>query len=112
VWWVLAANPYVLLADAVPTHFDRYGNPDDLFGSIKYAVRQAQLAPNPQGWSECMRFGDQPDYPTAEETIASTVPSWAVGLALHLLLAGGLVAGAVARTHAPARRMAAGSRVA
>lgn len=110
VWWMLAANPYVLLADAVPTHFDRYGNPDDMFGSIKWGVRQAQLPPQHYGWSEC----DPSESTTedAEEVIAKTVPSWAVGLLLHVLLAGGLLAGAISRTHAPARRLAAGSRVA
>lgn len=111
VWWVLAANPYVLLADAVPPHYDRFGNPDDLFGGIMYAVRQAQLPPETPSWSECARFDDT-SYPTAEEVISRTVPSWAVGMLLHLLLAGGLVAGAIARTRAPSKRMAAGSRVA
>jgi ABC-type transport system involved in multi-copper enzyme maturation permease subunit len=111
VWWVLAANPYVLLADAVPTHFDSYGNPDDLFGGIKYVVRQAQIPPEVTSWSECDQVDDT-TYPTAEDIISSTVPSWAVGLALHVLLAGGLILGAIARTHAPAKRMAAGSRVA
>lgn len=111
VWWVLAANPYVLLSDAVPTSFDRFGNPDDLFGMIKSGVRQAQLQPEPYSWSECMSFAG-PDYPSSREVIESTTPSWAVGLGLHVLLAGGLVAGAIARTHAPARRLAAGSRVA
>lgn len=111
VWWMLAANPYVLLADAVPTHFDRYDNPDDLFGMIKFGVRQAQVPPEPHSWSECEVYADE-TYPTAREVIESTTPSWAVGLGLHVLLAAGLVAGAIARTHAPARRLAAGSRVA
>lgn len=114
VWWVLAANPYVLLADAAPTHFDRNGNPDDLFGNIKLGVRMAQrpLEP-PVGYSECEAVPPSWEQgPTAEEVIAETVPSWAVGLVLHVLLAGGLIAGAIARTHAPARRLAAGSRIA
>ena len=25
VWWLLAANPYVVVADAVPTHYDANG---------------------------------------------------------------------------------------
>jgi ABC-type transport system involved in multi-copper enzyme maturation permease subunit len=111
VWWMLAANPYVLLADAVPTHYDGFGNPDDLFGGIMYAVRQAQIPPETPSWSECEMF-DQTPYPSPEEVISRTVPSWAVGMLLHVLLAGGLIAGAIARTHAPAKRMAAGSRVA
>ena len=114
VWWVLAANPYVLLADAVPTHFNDQGYPDDVFGSIKYTVRQAQLPPQTQtSYSECDLAADYfDDYPTPEEIVDQTVPSWAVGLLLHVLLAAALLVGAIARTHAPTKRMAAGSRVA
>ena len=111
VWWMLAANPYVLLADAVPARFDRYDNPDDLFGTVKFMVRQAQLAPGASGWSECELATEDP-VGVAPSVLESTTPSWAIGLALHVLLAGGLVAGAIARTRAPAKRMAAGARVA
>lgn len=113
VWWVLAANPYVLLADAVPTHYGTGGYPDDMFGGIKYTVRQAQLPPTtPEPYSECDPLQEYEDGPTAEETIDQTVPSWAVGLALHVLLAGALLWGAIARTRAPSKQLAAGSRVA
>ncbi len=112
VWWTLAANPYVLLADAAPTHFDRYGNPDDLFGTLKYGVRQAQLPPAlTASWSECEDPGGYVSQ-SAREVIESTVPSWAVGLGIHAALAIALLVGAVARTRAPARRLAAGSRIA
>lgn len=111
VWWVLAANPYVLLADAVPVHFTKDGYPTDGFASITLIVRQTQLAQEvPAVWDQCA--GVELDEPTPEELMAETVPSWAVGLGLHLLLAGGLIAGAIARTHAPARRLSAGSRIA
>lgn len=108
VWWVLAANPYVLLADAAPTHFGEGGYPDDMFGTLKFGLRSAQLSPLDafQG-SECDRVTKTP-----EQVIDSTVPGWAVGLALHVLLAAGLILGAWRRTHAPAKRLAAGSRVA
>lgn len=113
VWWTLAANPYVLLADAAPTHYDRFGNPDDLFGSIKYGVRQAQLPPElDQGWSECDPQYDVYDQDTAREVLDRTVPSWAVGLAIHVALGAALLLGAISRTRAPAGRLAAGSRVA
>lgn len=111
VWWLLAPNPYVLLADAVPTSYDRYENPDDLFGIIKFGVRHAQVPPEPYSWSECEIFTEN-DSPTAREVIDSTTPSWAVGLGLNVLLAGALIVGAIRRTHAPAKRLAAGSRVA
>ena len=50
--------------------------------------------------------------PTPDEVMASTVPSWFVGLALQLLLAGGLLGGAWARTRTPAKRLPPGTRVA
>jgi len=113
VWWMLAANPYVLLADAVPARFDRHGSPDDLFGTIKFMVRQAQLAPGDDGWSECdMAAGVPVPEDRVDALLDRTTPSWAVGLALHVLLAGGLVAGAISHTRAPARRLPAGARVA
>ncbi|MCU1417955.1 MAG: transporter permease [Schumannella sp.] len=112
VWWMLAANPYVVVADASPTVYDSSGYPRDLFGSIKSGVRYAQLPADLNGYDECevVQPGDRPD--TAREVIESTTPSWLVGMLIHLGLAGAALWGAVAVTHAPSRRLAAGSRVA
>ncbi|WP_167051825.1 ABC transporter permease [Salinibacterium sp. ZJ77] len=114
VWWVLAANPYVLLADAVPTTYDAWGTPEDAFGFIKLGSRMAQIEPEVTTfYSECDPASwETSQDPTPREVIESTVPSWAVGLGLHLLLAGGLIVGAIARTHAPTRSLAAGNRIA
>jgi ABC-2 type transport system permease protein len=108
VWWLLAANPYVVVADAVPTHYDSYGNPTDLFGSLKFGVRSAQRVPDLSAYSSC----DQVDYPTPREIIDSSVPGWFVGLGIDLALAIAALWGAIALTHAPSRRLAPGSRVA
>ena len=108
VWWLLAANPYVVVADAVPTHYDSYGNPTDLFGSLKFGVRNAQRVPDLSAYSSC----DQVDYPTPREIIDSSVPGWFVGLGIDLALAIAALWGAIALTHAPSRRLAPGSRVA
>ena len=110
-WGVLVANPYVLLADAVPTTYGVNGGPDDLFGSIKFLVRSAQIAPTDSVYNEC----DGPGYeeaPTAEEVINSTVPGWFVGLFVHLALAVGTLYWAWARTNTPAGRLPKGSRIA
>jgi hypothetical protein len=114
VWWVLAANPYVLLADAVPTTYDAWGAPEDAFGFIKLGSRMAQIEPEVTTfYSECDPASwEGSQSPSARAVIESTVPSWAVGLALHVLLAGGLIVGAIARTHAPTRSLAAGNRIA
>lgn len=109
VWWALAANPFVVLADATPTEFSKDGYPVDLFGQIKLGVRTAQLSPLEQRWDDCDIEGN---YPTPRETIDSTVPSWFVGLGVQVVLAGSLFAGAWARTRTPARRLPPGTRIA
>ncbi|WP_315109789.1 ABC transporter permease, partial [uncultured Microbacterium sp.] len=53
VWWALAANPFVVLADATPTEFSKDGYPVDLYGQIKWGVRSAQLSPLEQRWDDC-----------------------------------------------------------
>jgi len=111
VWWVLAANPYVVLSDAVPTTYDRNGFPTDAFGYIKLGIRQAQIPPTlEQHYSECEPSSF--DSPDARSVIESTVPSWFVGLAIHIVGAGLLVWGAVVRVRTPARKLSAGQRIA
>lgn len=118
VWGFLAANPYVVLADASPPVWDEWGNPGDLFGAISFAVRAAQQPPEPpQDYDECAdaRGEWQNNWvqgPTPEEIYNSSVPSWFVGLGVHLLLAGAALGAAVARTRTPAASLPRGSRVA
>lgn len=112
VWWVLAANPFVVLADATPTAFTAEGYPVDVFGNIKLGVRSAQTLPSMEGWDPC-DTGFQVDvHPTPKEIIDSTAPSWFVGLGVQAAVAGGLFAGAWARTTTPARRLPPGTRIA
>ncbi|MDZ5145874.1 MULTISPECIES: ABC transporter permease [Microbacterium] len=114
VWWILAANPFVILADATPpTYVDGY--PTDLFSQIASGVRLAQITPDvttsfdgcaqSRGWSVDA-------YPSTEQRVAGTAPSWFVGLFVQLLLAGGLLAWGVARTRTPAKRLPPGTRIA
>lgn len=123
VWAVLAANPYVVVADASPGAFSEYGSPRDLFGWIAVGVRQAQHAPElATVYDECAQWrefgpngypvGDAEDYETPQEIYDRSVPSWFVGLAIHVLLGAGALAWAWRRTEVPARRLAAGSRIA
>jgi len=112
VWWLLAANPFVILADATPIAFDEYGNPVDLFGQVSSGVRGAQIPPDLESsFDECAPWS-QEDYPTAEEIYPRTAPSWFVGLGIQVVLAGGVLAWAWARTRTPARRLARGTRIA
>lgn len=110
VWWILAANPFVILADATPSGFDAQGYPEDLFGQTRYALRQAQIAPDLEVfYSEC---DTTPSGPSPQEVLDSTVPSWFVGLGGQVLLAGLLMWWAIVRTATPARRLPPGTRIA
>ena len=118
VWGILAANPYVVLADAAPTTFSPEGYPEDLFGQIALGVRSAQLPIEQQEViDECAAAlagnpGSAYEFETPQEIFDRTVPSWFVGLAIHLVLAIAALAAAVARTRTPAGRLPTGSRVA
>jgi len=111
VWGILVANPYVLLADAVPTTFDRNGDPTDLFGFIKYGERSAQIPPHLHTTQNDCSLNQ--DYsPPYRKTVDSTTPGWLVGLVVQLVLAGTALAGAGLRLRTPAGRLSKGSRVA
>lgn len=112
VWWVLAANPFVILADATPAEYDRLGYPVDLFGQIASAVRQAQIAPDlATDYDDCDPARDDL-VATPAEIRDRTVPSWFVGLGVQVVVAGALVAGAWSRTKTPARTLPPGTRIA
>lgn len=110
VWWFLAANPFVVLADATPVEFADDGYPVDMFGQIKSGVRAAQHAPGDERWDDCAPMVST--NPTPEELVEDSVPSWFVGLGIQIVIAGGLFAGAWARTRTPARRLPPGTRIA
>lgn len=112
VWWMLAPNPFVILADATPVDFDRDGQPLDLFGYAKVGLRSLQNAPDLEtSWSECEPYVEE-DYPTGEEVVASSTPSWFVGLGLQIALTAALLVWAGARTRTPARALPPGTRIA
>ncbi|MBF4462794.1 ABC transporter permease [Rathayibacter sp. VKM Ac-2878] len=113
-WGLLAVNPFVVLADAVPPALGPYGQPNDLFSSISVAVRQAQIPPDLEIEIDCATGSRVGEYPvsTPQQVFERTVPSWFVGLALQLVLAVGLLFGAIRRTATPASRLPRGRRVA
>lgn len=116
-WGILAANPYVVLADSSPGGFDKDGNPTNLFSTLSTGVRSVQSPPEltvhndecanaMNGWE----FTD--DYKSAQQIHDEAVPSWFVGVAIHVLLAAGALWWAWARTKTPAGRLPKGSRIA
>ena len=110
-WGVLVANPYVLLADAVPTQFDSNGQPKDLFGVVKTSVRSVQKAPDLHPVSNDCET-NYPTPPTSKEIVDSTVPGWAVGIGIQLALALGSLFWAYRRTRTPSGKLATGTRIA
>lgn len=107
--WLLAANPFVVVADAAP-HAPLGSGEDSLdtvgpMGAISQGVRLSQagqLASTP-----CLNGIKNTEASTAEET-----PLWPLGLGLQLLLAGSLLVAGRRKLHTPAGKMAPGTRIA
>ncbi|WP_104180562.1 ABC transporter permease [Arthrobacter sp. B0490] len=114
--WILAANPFVVVADAVP-----YKIPDvpatvpgpggtgsfyspGVMETVSQGVRSAQAGPDLDVTCEESMLGRQP--------LPQGVPIWPLGLGLQLLLAGALLLMARRRLTMPARRLAQGTRIA
>jgi ABC-type transport system involved in multi-copper enzyme maturation permease subunit len=110
VWWLLAPNPFVIVADAaprVPPRVTRHGdvihieNYDPL-SSIGNEVRQLR---SPQGWFVYAPNADS--VPEPEEK-----PVWPYGLGFSVLLAAGSVLVTIRRLRTPTDRLPRGIRVA
>ncbi len=113
VWWVLAANPFVVLADATPTTYSEWGTPEDLFGQIAFGVRLAQKAPETEQRNDwCDTSADLSSGTDPREQIEGTAPSWFVGLFVQVLLTAGLLFWGWRRTRTPSRRLPPGTRIA
>jgi ABC-2 type transport system permease protein len=116
VWGFLAANPYVVLADASAGTFTADGYSTSLFGDVAVGVRGAQSAPETETvYDECALYAggeSMNDTPTPEEIYRGATPSWFVGLLTHVVIGGGLLAGGIARTRTPATRLPGGQRIA
>ncbi len=104
-WWLLAANPYVVVADAAPG-----GSDDDVFGWIKYGVRSAQRG-SPEPVNECYASrGDEFSMFGEDEPPAGLV--WPFGLAINLGLGALGIFLAVRRLSTPVKRLPRGTRIA
>jgi len=113
VWPILAVNPFVVLADAVPGQWSREGYATDAFSGLKAVTRQIQIAPpDPQVYDECDKALDTSDRRTQEQLVAGTTPTWIPGLALQLVLGAALLVAGGAALRTPAKRLAKGSRIA
>ncbi|GAA1994053.1 ABC transporter permease subunit [Isoptericola halotolerans] len=116
-WWLLAANPFVIVADAQPLPgTEEFENAADPLTLIQYGVRYARTGPAAeQDWCGDMWFstgGDLSADPPVEEPQPSESLVWPWGLGIYLLLGAGGVVTAVRRLRIPAQRLPKGTRVA
>lgn len=114
VGWLLAGNPYAVLADAVPFYWGEDGNGADLgpLNLMSLGLRMTQA--DPRDYTECVdgqvqegRLADSP------QAIAdATWPMWPLGLAMQAVLTGALLWWGHRRLDTPAGRLPRGTRVA
>jgi hypothetical protein len=126
IWWLLAPNPFVVLADAAPSsppRRDRFGNeigdPLDPLGEIGNEVRRTRdpdwddlpgavyAAVPPGGGSTDGSF-----VRTVVERQSEPAAVWPWGLAFHALLTVGAVTVTIRRLRAPTRSLPRGVRIA
>jgi hypothetical protein len=113
-WWLLGANPFVVVADSAPAAERRPGVPlDDPLTAIRNGVRELRLGP-PAVVEEC--YLNQASYDAEQAQRQSErnalAATWPYGLAADLALGAGFTAIAVVRLRAPSRRLPRGTRVA
>lgn len=108
VAWLLAMNPFVVVADAIPypmrtAQGQSYGS-NGVFETISQGARYAQAGPD--ATYQCA--GGKV---TASE-LEQQVPLWPLGLGLQLLVAAGILALGWRALRTPAGKLARGTRVA
>ncbi|MBD8042192.1 ABC transporter permease subunit [Arthrobacter sp. Sa2BUA2] len=102
--WLLAVNPFVVVADAVPYDTrDVAGGPME---SISQSVRYVQAGPEFSG-PQCINGEVRQD-----RDLPASFPIWPLGLTVQLGGAALLLALARRRLVTPARRLASGTRIA
>ena len=105
-WWLLAMNPYVVVADAAPGYESYNDTGSDPLGVIRDGVRSARAGAG-EPYTSCPA-----SISGVEESEPSTAPVWPIGLAINVLLGAGAVALTVRRLQIPQGKLARGTRVA
>lgn len=106
VAWMLALNPYVVVADAIP-YPDRSGTGFYSAGMIEGISQGARYAlAGPDHTYMCANGVPQPQY------LKQTTPLWPLGLGLQLVLTGLLMWLGWRSLRTPASRLARGTRIA
>jgi ABC-type transport system involved in multi-copper enzyme maturation permease subunit len=107
VAWLLAMNPYVVVADAIPypvrtasTYYVPRGAIESISQGARYAVA------GPEGTFPCANGEPKDEY------LSQSAPMWPLGLGLQLVASGLLVALGWRSLRTPAHRLARGTRIA
>jgi ABC-type transport system involved in multi-copper enzyme maturation permease subunit len=108
VWWMLAPNPFVVLADSapqLPPKRDTYTGkmipqPNDPLGELGREVRDVRRPPGYQ-----RPYPESADYPNDH-------PVWPFGLAFNLAMGAGALVVARERLRTPAHTLPLGTRIA
>ena len=108
VWWMLAPNPFVVLADSapqLPPKRDPYSGrmipqPNDPLGELGREVRDVRRPPGYQ-----RSYPERLDYPNDH-------PVWPLGLAFNLAMGAGALVIARERLRSPAHTLPLGTRIA
>jgi ABC-type transport system involved in multi-copper enzyme maturation permease subunit len=109
VAWMLAMNPYVVVADAIPypvrtSNAFGMSSPVGAIENISQGARYAMAGP--AGTYPCANGEAKPRY------LAQSTPLWPLGLGLQLVLAGLLMWLGWRSLRTPAHRLARGTRIA
>lgn len=108
ITWLLAANPFVVVADAAPrapaTEDPSMFAATGPMGAISMGVRYSQAGPEYQ--TPCLNGVKNTDLPP------TPAPLWPLGLGIQVLLAGGILVAGRSRLKTPAGRLASGTRIA
>lgn len=120
VWWIIAPNPFVVLADAAPatpttTEFRPDGTafetrePSDLLGAMRAGIRQFRVSPD-----EAQEFSEFSEFSESTESTEGLdgPPVWPFGLGFQLFLAAGALVATQRRLRTPTGTLPTGQRVA
>ncbi|WP_226343724.1 ABC transporter permease [Agilicoccus flavus] len=116
VWWLLAPNPFVVVADAAPAlPANENQTAFDPLQAISTGVRLARIGPAEGALDECwselpvLREGEAVEDATR---VAQAGPVWPLGLGALVLLGVGSTAVAIRRTRTPVHRLPRDVRIA
>ncbi|WP_275006881.1 ABC transporter permease [Promicromonospora iranensis] len=117
-WWLLAPNPFVVVADAQPLQGDvqELANNANMLAMLQYGVRYARTGDTgPQDWCSDFVYENgrevRPDSPVEPVQVTDQLV-WPWGLGFDLLLGAGGVVVAVNRLRIPTTELPQGTRVA